>query len=152
MPWPVEGVAVAPGSNFLILALAHAARRVLDTTPSFAFYEGAAKLSPSAYRTVPLQVGPAGFALPVEALRESTPGADKPSKRRAVIGLTIVSAGVAAILSSLYGGASYCVRVRARSDRDASNKDIVSDWTQLGGAGSIADQLRGNPATNGSSR
>jgi putative ABC transport system permease protein len=44
--------------------------------------------------------------LPVEALRESTPGAEKPSKRRAVIGLALLSAGVAAILSALYGGAN----------------------------------------------
>ena len=33
--------------------------------------------------------------LPVEALRESTPGAEKPSKRRAVIGLAILAAGAA---------------------------------------------------------
>ena len=35
--------------------------------------------------------------LPVEALRESTPGAEKPSKRRAFIGLAIIGAGAAAI-------------------------------------------------------
>ena len=44
--------------------------------------------------------------LPIEALRESTPGADKPSKRRAFIGLTVLSAGVAAMLSALYGDAT----------------------------------------------
>ena len=33
--------------------------------------------------------------LPVEALRESTPGAEKPSKRRAVIGLAVLGAGAA---------------------------------------------------------
>ena len=43
--------------------------------------------------------------LPVEALRESTPGAEKPSKRRAFIGLAIIGVGAAAILSALYGGA-----------------------------------------------
>ena len=43
--------------------------------------------------------------LPVEALRESTPGAEKPSKRRAFIGLAIIGAGAAGILSALYGGA-----------------------------------------------
>ena len=43
--------------------------------------------------------------LPVEALRESTPGAEKPSKRRAVIGLAIIGAGAAGILAALYGGA-----------------------------------------------
>jgi putative ABC transport system permease protein len=43
--------------------------------------------------------------LPVEALRESTPGAEKPSKRRAFIGLAIIGAGAAGILAALYGGA-----------------------------------------------
>jgi hypothetical protein len=33
---------------------------------------------------------------------------------------------------------SYCVRVRARSDRDAKSKEIVSDWTQIGGLGKPA--------------
>jgi putative ABC transport system permease protein len=42
--------------------------------------------------------------LPVEALRESTPGAEKPSKRRAFIGLAIIGVGAAGILSALYGG------------------------------------------------
>jgi putative ABC transport system permease protein len=43
--------------------------------------------------------------LPVEALRESTPGAEKPSKRRAFIGLATLAAGAAGMLSALYGGA-----------------------------------------------
>ncbi|WP_180934680.1 ABC transporter permease [Nocardioides ungokensis] len=43
--------------------------------------------------------------LPVEALRESTPGAEKPSARRAVIGLAVAGAGAGAMLWSLYGGA-----------------------------------------------
>ncbi len=43
--------------------------------------------------------------LPVEALRESTPGAEKPSNRRAFIGLAVIAVGGAAILSALYGGA-----------------------------------------------
>jgi putative ABC transport system permease protein len=43
--------------------------------------------------------------LPVEALRESTPGAGKPTKRRAVIGLATTAVGGAGVLSSLYGGA-----------------------------------------------
>ena len=65
LEWPAEGVVVAPGSNFLILALVQAARRVLDTSPSFAFYEGAAKLTGTPYTSVAL--GP-DFALPVEGL------------------------------------------------------------------------------------
>ena len=44
--------------------------------------------------------------LPVEALREATPGAERPSKRRAVIGIGIMGTGTAAILSTLYGGAT----------------------------------------------
>ena len=36
---------------------------------------------------------------------------------------------------SLRTGTSYCVRVRARSDRDAAQHEVVSDWTQIGGAG-----------------
>jgi hypothetical protein len=35
-------------------------------------------------------------------------------------------------------GTSYCVRVRARSDRDAKAREIVSDWTQIGGIGHAA--------------
>ena len=35
-------------------------------------------------------------------------------------------------------GTSYCVRVRARSDRDARMNEVVSNWTQLGGSGQPA--------------
>jgi len=63
--WPEDGVVVAPGSNFLVLALAMAANRVLDTVPSFAFYEAAARLSATPYEAVPLG---AGFALPLDGL------------------------------------------------------------------------------------
>jgi histidinol-phosphate aminotransferase len=63
--WPAEGVAVAPGSNFLVLALGLAARRVLDTSPSFAYYQGAARISGVEYRAVKLG---SGFALPVGGL------------------------------------------------------------------------------------
>jgi putative ABC transport system permease protein len=41
--------------------------------------------------------------LPIEALRESTPGAEKPSKKRAVVGLAVLAAGAAGIVSALYG-------------------------------------------------
>jgi putative ABC transport system permease protein len=43
--------------------------------------------------------------LPIEALRASGPGAEKPSWRRAVLALVMVGGGVAATLSALYGGA-----------------------------------------------
>ena len=55
--------------------------------------------------------------LPVEALRESTPGAEKPSVRRTVIGVTVLAAGTAAMLAALYGGASMTVFGSARSRR-----------------------------------
>jgi histidinol-phosphate aminotransferase len=75
MGWPEGGVVVAPGSNFLLLALAQAARRVLDTSPSFAFYEGAARVTGTPYRAVSLDVD---FRLPVERLlremEEGEPG------------------------------------------------------------------------------
>jgi hypothetical protein len=48
-----------------------------------------------------------------------------------------------------HDGWRYCVRVRARSDRDARSKDIVSDWTQLGGAGHAAFAYRQHPYTPG---
>jgi hypothetical protein len=37
--------------------------------------------------------------------------------------------------SSIQNGTTYCVRVRARGDRDAKGGEVVSDWTQLGGVG-----------------
>jgi putative ABC transport system permease protein len=47
--------------------------------------------------------------LPVEALRESTPGAEKASGRRAVAGVALLGVGVAGMLWSLYGGAPMLV-------------------------------------------
>jgi putative ABC transport system permease protein len=47
--------------------------------------------------------------LPVEALRESTPGAQSPSRRRALIGLVITVAGVGAVLAGLYADAAMAV-------------------------------------------
>src|SRR5512144_1924821 len=52
--WPDEGVVLAPGSNFLVLALGLMARQVLDTAPSFAWYQGAARISGVPYRAVAL--------------------------------------------------------------------------------------------------
>ncbi|HEX8509284.1 MAG TPA: FtsX-like permease family protein, partial [Propionibacteriaceae bacterium] len=43
--------------------------------------------------------------LPVEALRQSTPGADGSAKRRGIVGLVTTAAGVSGVLSSLYGSA-----------------------------------------------
>jgi putative ABC transport system permease protein len=40
--------------------------------------------------------------LPIEALRESAPGAETASKRRAVVGLAVIAAGAAGLLDALY--------------------------------------------------
>jgi histidinol-phosphate aminotransferase len=63
--WPEAGLVLAPGSNLLVLALAQAARSVLDTSPAFPYYKGSAVASGTPYRAVPL--GP-GFTLPLEPL------------------------------------------------------------------------------------
>jgi len=73
--WPEEGVVVAPGSNFLILALALGANRILDVAPSFAFYVGAAQVAGTPYRAVPLG---AGFALPEAGLAAELEGGGAP--------------------------------------------------------------------------
>jgi putative ABC transport system permease protein len=44
--------------------------------------------------------------LPVEALREATPGSRPPSKKRLVIGVLTLAGGVAAVLDALYGDGS----------------------------------------------
>jgi hypothetical protein len=46
-------------------------------------------------------------------------------------------------------GASYCVRVRARRDRDAKTKEVVSDWTTIAGGNAAAFRFVA-PATSGS--
>lgn len=63
--WPEEGVVLSPGSNLLVLALAEAAASVVDTSPAFPYYKGAAKAAATPYRAVPLGEG---FALPLEGL------------------------------------------------------------------------------------
>jgi putative ABC transport system permease protein len=47
--------------------------------------------------------------LPVEALRDSTPGAERPSWRRGATGFVILLGGVGAMLASLYAGAAFMV-------------------------------------------
>ena len=42
--------------------------------------------------------------LPIEALRDATPGAKRPSKGRAAVGVLVTGGGVFAILHGLYGG------------------------------------------------
>jgi putative ABC transport system permease protein len=43
--------------------------------------------------------------LPVEALREATPGSHAPSKKRAVAGVLVTGAGIGSLFAGLYGGA-----------------------------------------------
>ena len=43
--------------------------------------------------------------LPVEALRDSVPGAERPGLRRAVIGLVLAGSGVAGVVAKLHGNA-----------------------------------------------
>jgi histidinol-phosphate aminotransferase len=66
--WDERGVVLSPGSNVLILALTTAARRVLDTAPSFPYYRGGAEAAGTPWRAVPL--GPE-FELPTAALLEA---------------------------------------------------------------------------------
>jgi len=63
--WPEEGIVLAPGSNLLVLALAQAARSVLDTVPAFPYYRGAAVAAGTPWQGVPLE---ADFGLPRERL------------------------------------------------------------------------------------
>ncbi len=63
--WPEEGVVVSPGSNLLVLALAEAAASVVDTTPAFPYYRGAARAAATPYRAVALGDG---FDLPLAGL------------------------------------------------------------------------------------
>ncbi|WP_117237256.1 pyridoxal phosphate-dependent aminotransferase [Thermus sediminis] len=69
--WPEEGVVLSPGSNLLILALAVAAERVLDLSPSFPHYAHAARVAGTPYRAVPLGEG---FALDLEGLLSAFTG------------------------------------------------------------------------------
>ncbi len=69
--WPEEGVVLSPGSNLLCLALAGAARSVLDTVPAFPYYKAASQASGTPHRAIPL--GP-GFTLPLEALLAAMDG------------------------------------------------------------------------------
>ena len=59
--WPEAGIVLAPGSNLLVLALASAARTVVDTVPAFPYYKGGAQAAGTPWRGIPLG---AGFALP----------------------------------------------------------------------------------------
>ena len=103
------GVAVAKGLKALMDAVGLALPFTSLQIPETAVW---ASLLVGTGVTVVAALVPARRAtkvLPVEALRESTPGAEKPSARRAVIGTAVTGAGAGAMLWSLYGGAEFKV-------------------------------------------
>jgi putative ABC transport system permease protein len=99
------GIAVAKGLNALMGALGFS----LPTT-SLQISSGTVYVSlvVGTLVTVVAALVPARRAtkvLPVEALREATPGAYAPSRTRAAAGFVLLGGGVAALLAGLYGGA-----------------------------------------------
>ena len=46
-------------------------------------------------------------------------------------------------------GTAYCARVKARRDRDANNKEVVSDWTTIAGGTAPAFRFVAPPAPSG---
>jgi histidinol-phosphate aminotransferase len=69
--WPEAGVVLGPGSNLLVLALASAARAVIDTVPAFPYYKGGAQAAGTPWRGIPLGEG---FALPKAELARALDG------------------------------------------------------------------------------
>jgi putative ABC transport system permease protein len=103
------GVAVAKGLGLLMDALGYS---LPSTTLQLQPRTILVCLLVGTLTTVAASLVPARRAtkvLPIEALRESTPGAHEPRARRAVVGLAITGAGVAGVLSALYGGAPMSV-------------------------------------------
>ncbi len=72
-----------------------------------------------------------------------SPGAHKPS---GVLTNMLASRDIAAQPKS---GSSYCARVKARRDRDAKNKEVVSDWTTIHGGTRPAFRFVAPPAPSG---
>ena len=103
------GVLVAKGLKSLMDAVGLALPFTALQVPSSAIW---ASLVVGTGVTVVAALVPARRAtkvLPIEALRESTPGAERPSLVRAVVGLGVLGAGAAAMVWSLYGGAPFKV-------------------------------------------
>jgi putative ABC transport system permease protein len=100
------GVAVARGLNLLMSALGFSlpstAMQIQARTIWVALLVGTLVTVASAL--VPARR--ATKVLPVEALREATPGAKSPSKLRAAVGVLLTGGGVTGILTGLYGGGS----------------------------------------------
>jgi hypothetical protein len=71
------------------------------------------------------------------------PGAHKPS---GVLTNLVPSKDITAQPKA---GTSYCARVKARRDRDAKNKEVVSDWTTIHGGAKPAFRFVAPPAPSG---
>jgi len=102
----VAGIGVAKGLNWLMSALGFSLPTTsLQIAPRTIWLS----ILVGTVVTVVAALVPARRAtmvLPVEALREATPGSRPPSRRRLVIGALTLVGGVAAVLSALYGGGS----------------------------------------------
>jgi putative ABC transport system permease protein len=99
------GVAVAKGLKALMDAVGLALPFTSLQIPATAIW---ASLAVGTGVTVVAALVPARRAtkvLPVEALRDSVTGAERPSRRRAVLGLVLLAAGAAGLLEALYGDA-----------------------------------------------
>ncbi len=103
------GVAVAKGLKLLMDAVGLALPFTALQIPGSAIW---VSLAVGTGVTVLAALVPARRAtkvLPIEALREATPGAEQPSRRRAAAGTAVLGAGAAAMLEALYGGAGLSV-------------------------------------------
>jgi putative ABC transport system permease protein len=103
------GILVAKGLKALMDAVGLALPFTALQIPSSAIW---GSLLVGTLVTVVAAVVPARRAtkvLPVEALRESTPGGEAPSKGRAVLGLAVLAAGAAGLLAALYADAGILV-------------------------------------------
>ena len=60
-------------------------------------------------------------------------------------GDTAFSSAPPYVISPVTAGTTWCVRVLARSDDDAKGNQVVSDWTQVGGAGMPAFKVVAPP-------
>jgi putative ABC transport system permease protein len=101
------GIAVAKGLKALMDAIGLALPFTALQIPATAVW---ASLIVGTGVTVVAALVPARRAtkvLPIEALRESSPGAEKPSVRRAIVGLALLGAGAAGMLAGLYGDAGF---------------------------------------------